>query len=112
MVGQRQSCLFSDFTRERMLFEANQRLSATQRLLDKARLKDKSHVGVQRAGSLAAADRPARPFLVNSPRLGDSQKGGLAGARNRPERKTLGPKVKQNSSQTQEGVFKQAIITW
>lgn len=112
MVGQRQSCLFSDFTRERMLFEANQRLSATQRLLDKARLKDKPHVGVQRAGSLAAADRPARPFLVNSPRLGDSQKGGLAGARNRPERKTLGPKVKQNSSQTQEGVFKQAIITW
>lgn len=96
--------MFSDFTRERMLSEANLRLSAAQRLLDKARFKDKAHVGLQRAGSLAAADRPGKPFLVNSPRLGDSQKG-LVGARNRPERKTLGPKVKPNSSQTQEGVF-------
>lgn len=88
-----------------MLFEATQRLTVAQRLLDKARFRDKPHIGVQRAGSLAAADRATRSFLANSPRLGDSQKGGLVGARNRPERKTFGPKAKPNSSQSEEGVL-------
>lgn len=87
-----------------MLFEANQRLTAAQRFLDKARFKDRPHTGLQRTGSLAAADRPVKPFLSHSPRLGDSQKG-MVGARNRPERKTFGPKAKLNPSQGEEGVL-------
>ena len=84
-----------------MLFEANQRLAATQKLLEKARFKDKPHVALQRAGSLAAADRHSR-FLSGSPRV--EQKGGLVGARNRAERKSgFGQKAK--SIQSEEGVL-------
>ena len=99
----------SHLIRGKMLFEANQRLTATHKLLDRARFKDRPVSGLQRAGSLAAADRPGRPFLSHSPRLGESQKG-LVGARNRPERKTFGPKAKLNSSQSEEGVFSQSLV--